>query len=413
MVSQILSEEDNINRIEKEKSEREKLEEKSLLKKINTTTLPFTLLPVKFQQELEFLKKSLTPYTRRAYLVGGMVRDTLLGRADKIKEGDLEVYDIPPDLFEKIMVQIGAKGVGKSFFVYKWKNWDISLPRRESKTGEGHRGFQVELEWEERIASRRRDFTINALMWHIFTGEIKDYHGGRVDLKKRILRHIASDTFVEDSLRVLRGMQFSARLKFKIAPETVELCRQISLLDLSKERIFGEFEKLFTAPYLHYGLYYFFQLGIAQKLFGIEVVDRKTCWELFRLFYRKNPHPAYFFYHLRHRLNLPLSKIISALSPPKWWERAVATKKAPKRITNRFLYGLGWRQPLKLFITLNLGCCRKWAEKEGIFLKKYRPKKIDPKNPRKSIISELRNYPLIYISEKLQREDLPQKVQKE
>ena len=349
----------------------------------------------KIRKELAQLRDLFAPFTNRVYLVGGVVRDTLLGRGEQVTEGDLEVYDLDIPTFEKLMAQLGAKGVGKSFFVYKWKGWDIALPRRESKVGWGHRGFEVELEWDEERASRRRDFTVNALMVNIFTGELKDYHGGLRDLKNRLLRHIDSTTFSEDSLRVLRGMQFAARLKFKIAPETVELCRQIPLHDLSKERIWGEFEKMFKTPNLHYGLYYFLKLGIAQKLFQISDIPRPQLWALFRLFYNKNPHPLYFFYHLRHALRLPVTQIVEPLAPPRWFERGVSLRRMPRSVTNRFLYGMAWKQPLELFITLNLGVCREWAEQEGIYTRKYKPKKIDPKNPRRSILEELRSHPLV------------------
>jgi tRNA nucleotidyltransferase (CCA-adding enzyme) len=93
-------------------------------------------------------------------------------------------------------------------------------------------------------ATRRRDFTINAILQDPLTGEIIDPYGGRADLENRILRAVSRDTFAEDSLRVLRAAQFAARFEFDIEPETVELCRSIDLTDLARERIWGEMEKL-------------------------------------------------------------------------------------------------------------------------------------------------------------------------
>jgi tRNA nucleotidyltransferase (CCA-adding enzyme) len=123
--------------------------------------------------------------------------------------------------------------VGKSFGVIKFTSqsggqWDFSLPRRDSKISAGHKGFEVEFEpdIDPRVAASRRDFTINALMFDPRTGEYLDFFGGRDDLQKRVLRHTSS-AFIEDPLRVLRGMQFSARFDLSPAPQTVELCRSI------------------------------------------------------------------------------------------------------------------------------------------------------------------------------------------
>ena len=103
---------------------------------------------------------------------------------------DIEIYDIVPAQFEQLMSKIGASGVGKAFFVYKWRGLDLSLPRTETKQGSGHRGFDVAVTNDERLASRRRDFTINALMENMFTGEITDHWGGIKDLEKKRIRHI-------------------------------------------------------------------------------------------------------------------------------------------------------------------------------------------------------------------------------
>src|SRR4029453_17144905 len=118
--------------------------------------------------------------------------------------------------------------------------------RRDSKTGKGHKGFTVTgdpaMSVEE--AARRRDFTINAMLCEPLSGEVVDPHGGLADLQAKRLRAVDATTFPDDSLRVLRAMQFAARFEFTIDPATVALCRSIPLDDLPSERIWGEFEKL-------------------------------------------------------------------------------------------------------------------------------------------------------------------------
>jgi tRNA nucleotidyltransferase (CCA-adding enzyme) len=139
-----------------------------------------------------------------------------------------------------------VNAVGEAFTVYKIGDIDVSIPRRDSKTGTGHRGFTVtgDPAMSEAEASRRRDFTINAMLCDPLSGEVVDPHGGLEDLAAKRLRAVDPATFVEDSLRVLRGMQFAARFEFEMDPATVALCRSIPLGDLPSERIWGEFEKL-------------------------------------------------------------------------------------------------------------------------------------------------------------------------
>ena len=348
---------------------------------------------MKVEGELEYLKNFFSSYSKRVYLVGGCVRDEFLGI--KSKEFDIEVYDITPKDFDLLMKKLGAKGVGKSFFVYKWKNFDISLPRIETKVSKGHRGFEVKLTQNEKTASKRRDFTINALMKNIYTGEILDFWGGIDDIKKRIIRHIDSKTFIEDPLRVLRAMQFSSRFKFKIAKETVLLCKKLDLNELSRERIYMEFEKMFKSKYLYYGFYYFIVLDIAKKLLNIDFT-KKEFFHLSKI-YKNNPVESFFLYHLIYFKNIPHEKIIKALNLPNKLKREIKIKKCPKTVTNRFLYALSLKYPLKTFCVLNLNCCEKWIKENDLWDKKYKPKKIDPKNPRKSILQEIRNYDIIYL----------------
>ena len=182
----------------------------------------------------------------RTYYVGGFVRDRLLGLDNK--DVDIEVHGIEPDRLYSILEKVGRPvAFGKSFGVYALRNEniDIAMPRKERAVGRGHRDFEVDVDpyIGTKQAAGRRDFTINAIMEDVLTGEIIDHFGGRGDLSAGIIRHINSGTFVEDPLRVLRAAQFAARFEFEIAAETIDLCRSIDLSALSKERVEEELKK--------------------------------------------------------------------------------------------------------------------------------------------------------------------------
>ena len=203
-------------------------------------------------------------------LNGGCVRDELMGVEPK--DWDVEVYGVDPEKLREIIESIGEVNVvGEAFAVYKLAGGiDVSLPRRERKQGSGHRGFIVEgdpnMSFKE--ACSRRDFTVNAILKDAITGEIVDPYDGRDDIKRKILRHVSDRTFVEDSLRVLRAAQFSARLNFEVAEETWELCSTIDLSDIAKERIWGEIEKLLLrANEPSIGLRFLYEIGAIKQLF--------------------------------------------------------------------------------------------------------------------------------------------------
>jgi tRNA nucleotidyltransferase (CCA-adding enzyme) len=181
----------------------------------------------------------------RALVVGGFVRDRLLGQPSK--DLDLEVFGLPPDDIKPLLARFGpVNTVGESFTVFKVQGLDVSLPRRESKVGRGHKGFVVHgdpfLPFDE--AARRRDFTLNAIGWDPRTDEYLDPHGGRADLEARVLRMVDARTFGEDSLRVLRALQFAGRFGCRIDEATARVCRETPLDDLPAERVWGEIEKL-------------------------------------------------------------------------------------------------------------------------------------------------------------------------
>jgi tRNA nucleotidyltransferase (CCA-adding enzyme) len=192
------------------------------------------------------LAKAVRAAGGRALLVGGCVRDPLMGIQPK--DWDLEVYGLEPATLRAILDRFGSVNVvGEAFTVYKiGSDLDVSLPRRERKSGRGHRAFVIDgdptMSVEE--ATLRRDFTVNAILQDPLTEELIDPFHGSGDLKNGVLRAVSSDTFGEDSLRVLRAAQFAARFQFQIDEATVALCRQIDLSDLPPERIWGEIEKL-------------------------------------------------------------------------------------------------------------------------------------------------------------------------
>lgn len=204
----------------------------------------------------------------RALIVGGWVRDRLLGHeSDDI---DLEVYGLDAAALRSLLGGFGrVDTVGESFTVYKVAGLDVSLPRRESKVGRGHRGFEVTGDPSMPIdeAVRRRDFTINAMLFDPLTGDLLDPAGGRRDLDARLLRAVDPATFGDDSLRVLRGMQFAARFDLRMEEATRALCASLPLDDLARERVGGEMEKLLLAPQPSVGLSLGLEVGAVPRLF--------------------------------------------------------------------------------------------------------------------------------------------------
>ena len=206
----------------------------------------------------------------RALLVGGCVRDELMGKQPK--DWDVEVYDLDVARVREILDQFGSVNVvGESFTVYKLgSDLDVSIPRRERKSGPGHKGFVIEGDPSMSVAeaTRRRDFTINAILRDPLSGELIDPYEGQRDIKQRVLRMVSSETFAEDSLRVLRAAQFAARFELCIHPDTVAVCRNVDLSDLPAERIWGELEKLLLRaqrPFI--GLEWLRELEVIEKLF--------------------------------------------------------------------------------------------------------------------------------------------------
>ena len=214
-----------------------------------------TTTKIKIPKILENILKNLQELGATPILVGGCVRDYFLNK--EIKDFDIEIFNFDSlELLEISLKKFGnVKLVGKSFGVLTLKvegyDFDFALPRIEKKVGNSHTDFEVitnsNLSFEE--AAIRRDFTINAIGYDYFKDEFIDPFNGIDDLKNRIIRHINDKTFIEDSLRVYRAIQFAARFEFDIDEKTKDLCKKIVLSDelsyLPKERIYEELKKLF------------------------------------------------------------------------------------------------------------------------------------------------------------------------
>lgn len=202
-----------------------------------------------FPPKLKDILTSLKREGGQPFLVGGSVRDYIMGITPK--DYDVEVFNMEPDRLEKVLQFHGdVNTVGRSFGVMLLStdafDVEVSIPRRENKEGQGHKGFIAEPDPTMTIedAASRRDFTINAIMMNPFTGELLDPFEGTVDLMLGVLRPV-SEKFKEDPLRVLRGMQFAGRLNMRPTDGTVLYSNQVlnEYSDLSKERIWGEWEK--------------------------------------------------------------------------------------------------------------------------------------------------------------------------
>ena len=189
----------------------------------------------------------------KVLLVGGSIRDMMMGTIPK--DYDIEIYGLEPEEIKKILTPIGkvsevgeAFGVLKVFFPKEGLDIDVSLPRKDSKTGKGHKDFSVEADPNMSIieAAKRRDFTMNSICADPLTGEIFDAFGGLEDIKNRKLKITDNELFKDDPLRVLRGMQFIGRFGLEVDKDSVPILQEMAPLvkDLSKERILEEWKKL-------------------------------------------------------------------------------------------------------------------------------------------------------------------------
>ena len=211
------------------------------------------LKKMKIFKDLKSLLECINSAGGASFIVGGAVRDHLLGKEPK--DIDLEVYDIGLELLETALQASTFKvdAVGRSFGVLKVvvtegeEPFDVALPRTENKSGQGHKGFVVDVDQKlsQKEAGARRDFTINAISYCPISEEFIDPYDGIIDLERKVLRHVGP-AFAEDPLRVLRGCQFAARFDLEMCAETLVMCASLQeeLSLLPKERLWEEFKKL-------------------------------------------------------------------------------------------------------------------------------------------------------------------------
>lgn len=215
----------------------------------------------------------------RTYLVGGWVRDALLDPAQTAPDADIEVFGVSPETLRKLLTRnFRCDLYGKTFQIIGLRDHkiDIAIPRRERKTGNKHTDFEVEGDPDMTVeeAAARRDFTLNAIYARLPDGLLEDPFGGIADLRAGILRH-TTERFSEDPLRVLRAMQFSARLGFDVHPDTTALCRSLTQDGLSKERLFDEWKKLLLKGQdFHRGLGFLKDCGWLRHYPELEALDQ-------------------------------------------------------------------------------------------------------------------------------------------
>jgi len=324
------------------------------------------------QEDINKIVNLLSPHTNRAYLVGGCVRDILLN--NKIKDLDIEVYDITPDDFDKIMQNNDAIGVGKSFFVYKLDDIDLALPRVERKVGVGHKAFEVEITDDEKEASKRRDFSMNAMMINIFDGKLLDFWGGQESLDKKQIILINEEAFKEDSLRVLRAIQFSARFGFDIEAKTLKVMREIDLSDLSKTRVFWEFEKLFKAKYLELGFVYMYRLEIFEKVFTCKVNKQNIEEELKEAVkgFTQDLREYYFLYIVANLSGNDPYEWAKKLEAPNHYLRVYKNQTFTcKGLSDKELIMIAMDMPIKNWLGNYKESVKEQAEKLGIWEEAY------------------------------------------
>jgi len=245
--------------IEKQKNPLEKKEPQSFLEKFpkpeeylqSMKELGFPKHGKAYEKVLE-LAEIIKENGGQALLVGGSVRDALMGKISK--DFDLEVYRLEPAKIEKIVQKVGkVSDVGKAFGILKitLKNGldiDVSLPRTDSKINVGHRGFEVKTDphMSPEEAARRRDFTINSIAADPLTGELYDFFGGIEDIKNKTLKITDPERFKDDPLRVLRALQFIGRFGLTIDKDSITVIQKMTpqLKELPKERIGEEWKKL-------------------------------------------------------------------------------------------------------------------------------------------------------------------------
>jgi tRNA nucleotidyltransferase (CCA-adding enzyme) len=193
-----------------------------------------------------------------SYFTGGFARDKIMGKSNK--DIDIEVYGLWPEELRDLLKGFGKKVVlvGESFGVFKIDDLDVAIPRKEKSTGRSHTSIEVDSDpfLEPEVAARRRDFTRNAIMINVLTGDVLDFFGGIQDIRDNMVRMIDEKTFVEDPLRFIRAAKFAARDNLIISHKTVQAIQRnrMDVKNLPIERVFGEVSAvLMDSPKPSYG----------------------------------------------------------------------------------------------------------------------------------------------------------------
>ena len=214
----------------------------------------------------------------KVFLVGGAVRDILLGIDPKDKDYVVVGMD------EQQMLNLGFEQVGKDFpvFLHPETGYEYALARKERKTSAGYNGFSVDTKdvtLEEDLF--RRDLTINAMAMN-HNGDLIDPYNGAVDLKNKVLRHV-SVHFSEDPVRILRIARFSARYNFDIAQNTIEMMTGMvkngEFDSLTPERVWKEFEKVLSEKHVHRFFDYLEKIGALEKVPGFSTISNKDYFD--------------------------------------------------------------------------------------------------------------------------------------
>lgn len=206
----------------------------------------------------------------RVFYVGGYVRDNIMGVESK--DIDVEIHGISVAATEVVLSQFGSVDrVGVSFGVLKLKGMDIdfTFPRAESKSGTKHTDFEVMVNpfmpMEE--AASRRDFTMNAVMRDVMTGEIFDFYGGQKAIEDKVIKMVDPNSFIDDNLRPLRACQFAARFNMTLDPELIALSKTLDYTSLSKERVTEEINKALRSKNPSVAFNYLREIGVIEQMF--------------------------------------------------------------------------------------------------------------------------------------------------
>lgn len=268
------------------------------------------------------------------------------------------------------MQKLGANGVGKSFFVYKLANIDVSLARCETKVAKGHKGFSVCVTNDTFLASSRRDFSLNSIMINLFDFSVLDSHNGLEALRQKRLCLINETAFKEDSLRVLRAVSFVSRFGFSLEKNTKKTCQKIPINDLSKERIFIELEKFWQGKHLSKACKLFFDLGLFEKIFNISL-NTKQVAEL-RQFLKTSTTKYDFLYFLSFISNTPYKDLLNKINAPNEYYK-VFKYQLPPNARDLDLLELSLKIKLNSWLGLRLSNFEKIAKKLNIFDDVFKP----------------------------------------